>query len=125
VAVAVILLIAGRQSWPAPPGGASRSMQSPGERSCGRGCRSAGGAAVRWAGLAAGQRTGLLCWEERQSCRERKDQLLPFRQRAVIQAGVTRGAVARQSCSGRAAEISFLPSCALYAGAEGLEQSGR
>jgi hypothetical protein len=33
-------------------------------------------------------------------CRERKDQLLPFRQRAATEAGATRGAVARQSCSG-------------------------
>ena len=105
MAVAVTLEIAGRRSWLAPPGGASRSMQNPGEWSCGRGCRSAGGAAARWAGL-AGQRTGLLCWEERHSCRERKDQLLLFRQRAVIEAGATRGAVARQSCSRRAAEIS-------------------
>ncbi len=62
-------------------------------------------AAARWAGL-AGQRTGLLCGEKRQSCRERKDQLLPFRQRGLIEARATRGAVARQSYSGRAAEIS-------------------
>jgi hypothetical protein len=82
-----------------PPGGASRSMQHAGQRSGGRGCRSAGGAAARWAGL-AGQRTGLLCGEERQSCRERKDQLLPLRQRAVIEAGTARGgraAIVRQT----------------------------
>jgi hypothetical protein len=105
--------------WPAPPGGASRSMQHAGQWSGGRGCRSAGGAAARWAGL-AGQPTGLLCGEERQSCRERKDQLLPLRQRAVIEAGTARGgraATVRQTRGGNS------PSCLLYAGAEGLEQS--
>jgi hypothetical protein len=42
----------GWDSWPAPPGGTSRSMQHPGQRSGGRGCRLAGEAAARWAGLA-------------------------------------------------------------------------
>ena len=58
----------------------------------------------------------MLYEEELQSCRERKDQLLPLRQRAVIEAGAARGVAARQTRGGN---------CALYAGAEGLEQSDR
>ncbi len=64
-------------------------------------------------GRLAGQRTGLLCGEGRQSCKERKDQLLSFRQRAVIEAGATPGAVARQSCSGRAADDCRVALCTL------------
>ena len=41
-------------------------------------------AGQRRVGQGAGQWTGLLYEEERQSCRERKDRLLPLRQRAVI-----------------------------------------